>query len=352
MDLVTVGAAGGPVERWPGVRQWELPALGASLIERVLCFRGFLTSWLAAREFETIHFRSIFEGLPILKGHKGAALVFEVNGLPSIELKYRYPGSEDDRELMRKIEAQERACVAAADRIVTPSRVTREFLVGRRGAVEERVVVIPNGVDTESFRPRERPDGPWTLLYFGTLAAWQGVDVAVRAVARAGEVHFKLRGTGSRAQADAVRRLAEKLGVASRVAVGSSVSQQALADELAACHAVVAPLPWNDRNALQGCCPFKILEGMAAGRPVIASDLPVVREIGEHEEHLLLCKASSVDSLVEGIVRLRADPELARKLGTHGRGLVERRYTWETAVNALSGVYRECLAGAPALVRN
>jgi hypothetical protein len=146
VDLVTVSGtlqAQGPFERWPGVVHWELPAPGISLIERVLHFGGLLTSWLESRDYEVIHFRSIFEGLPILKRRNGAALVFEVNGLPSIELKYRYPGSEDDRELMRKLKTQERACVAGADRIVTPSAVTRDFLLGARGAMDEKVVVIP-----------------------------------------------------------------------------------------------------------------------------------------------------------------------------------------------------------------
>src|SRR5271168_2365294 len=107
IDLVTVSAtshAQGPTERWPGVNHWEFPALGVSLVERVLHFSGFLTRWLESRDYDVIHFRSIFEGLPILKRRKSAALIFEVNGLPSIELKYRYPGSEDDRELMRKLE--------------------------------------------------------------------------------------------------------------------------------------------------------------------------------------------------------------------------------------------------------
>ena len=194
-DLVTVSASTGPpellgrmdpFERWPGVVHWELPALGPSLIDRALCFGGYLTRWLRTREFQVIHFRSIFEGLPVLRSRNGAALVFEVNGLPSIELKYRYPGSEDDRELMRKIEAQERACIMAADRIVTPSAVTRDFLVKSRGAVRERIAVIPNGADTKLFRPREVPpaSAAWRLLYFGTLSPWQGVDLAIRAVAQ------------------------------------------------------------------------------------------------------------------------------------------------------------------------
>jgi glycosyltransferase involved in cell wall biosynthesis len=345
LDLVTVSASGlpaGPFERWPGVVHWEFPALGPSLIDRVLCFGGFLTRWLRTREFHVIHFRSIFEGVPILKHRNGAALVFEVNGLPSIELKYRYPGSEDDPELMRKIEAQERACIATADVIITPSAVTGDFLVKSRGAVRDKITVIPNGADTMLFRPRAGFVDPVAckLLYFGTLSPWQGVDLAIRAVAQVDAASLRVVGTGTRARLGALTRLAAKLGVADRVALCPPVSPAELAEELATCSAVLAPLLWNDRNVVQGCCPLKILEGMAAGRPVIASDLEVVRELGRHEEHLLLTRPGSVDAIAEAIVRLHGDPALAATLSSNARRLVEERYMWEHAVRSLIAVYR------------
>jgi len=350
VDLVTVSASTrppepsgqmDPFERWPGVAHWELPALGPSLIDRALCFGGYVTRWLRTRELQVIHFRSIFEGLPVLRHRNGAALVFEVNGLPSIELKYRYPGSEDDRELMRKIEAQERACIAAADHIVTPSAVTRDFLVKSRGALSRRIAVIPNGADTQLFRPRAAdPAAVCTLLYFGTLSPWQGVDLAIRAVAQVDAVSLRVLGTGSRARIAALTRLAAKLGVADRVALCPPVSAAELAEELAACHVVLAPLLWNDRNVVQGCCPLKVLEGMAAGRPVIASDLEVVRELGRHEEHLLLARPGSVDAIAEAIVRLRGDPTLAATLSSNARQLVEDRYTWAHSVESLTALYR------------
>lgn len=89
IELVTVrdGAEVGPsTERWPGVCHTELPALGATLIDRALCFRRFLASWLRSRRFDAIQFRSIFEGLPLVELSGRSRLIFEVNGLPSIEL--------------------------------------------------------------------------------------------------------------------------------------------------------------------------------------------------------------------------------------------------------------------------
>ena len=154
--------------------------MGASLIDRVMCFQGFLARWLDVHQPSAIQFRSIFEGFPLLARRPRAALVFEVNGMPSIELKYRYPRAADDRELMAKIRAQECACLDAADAIVTPSGVTKQFLA--RWA--EKVEVIPNGVDLGIFEASAGRPESRELVYFGTLSAWQGVEYAVRSMAQ------------------------------------------------------------------------------------------------------------------------------------------------------------------------
>ena len=225
-------------------------------------------------------------------------MIFEVNGLPSIELKYRYPGAEDDWELKRKLEAQERACLDAADMVVTPSHVTRQYLISARCVPSDKVAVIPNGVDTELFRPvglRERePGAGLKLLYFGTLSAWQGVELAIRALAQVRQVaraEFTVIGAGSNAERDALMALAARLDVASGFTVLPAMPQASVREYLGASDVVLAPLTLNDRNLVQGCCPLKILESMAAGVPVIASDLPVVRELGSDGIHFLLVKA-------------------------------------------------------------
>jgi glycosyltransferase involved in cell wall biosynthesis len=343
LDLVTVGGSineGAPVERWPGVMHHEMPAMGKSLIDRVLCFRLFLERWLATREFEVIHFRSIFEGVPLLK--RGAQLIFEVNGLPSIELKYRYPGVIDDRDLMRKLIAQEGACLNAADLIVTPSGVTRDYLVLQRGADAGKIRVIPNGVDVDRFHPVAKVprNGAMRLIYFGTLAAWQGVELAVRALAQV-DATLTIVGTGSSRQRDTLMALAAKLNLAHRVTILPPVPQEDLVHHLRNADAVVVPLTLTERNTVQGCCPLKALEGMASGTPVIATDLPVTRELGRDGEHFLLVRPGSVDHLAETIRHLAADRELASRISIEARRHVEATYTWQQAGDALISCYEE-----------
>jgi len=350
VELVTIASGAetsSSKERWPGVFHTELPALGDTLIDRVLCFRRFLAHWLRDRHFEAIQFRSIFEGLPLLELSAGSRLIFEVNGLPSIELKYRYPGVEDDRELMRKLLAQEQACFEAAHRIVTPSGVTRNYLIAARHVTPEKIRVIPNGVDVEVFHPavNRKPDACATrLLYFGTLSAWQGVELGIRALAQVRsqiQATLTIIGTGSHQERGSLTALARKLGVAGHLNLLEAVPQVELAAHLRESDIVLAPLTLNDRNLIQGCCPLKILESMAAGVPVIASDLPVVRELGCDEEHFLLAKPGSVDQIAQAVLRLAADGALVRSISEQAREHLLRRFTWRHAGDALAGTYEE-----------
>lgn len=334
-------------ERWPGVFHRELPAIGLTLIDRVLCFRQFLRRWLKQTRFQAIHFRSIYEGMEIVRAAQGAKLIFEVNGLPSIELKYHYPKIVDNRELLWKLAGQEQVCLEAADMIVTPSAVTAHYLADTRGVPAYKIRHIPNGVDIELFHPPPAPrlkDNGIRLLYFGTLTPWQGVPVAVRAFAQLRQripATLAIIGSAERETRDGMRELADKLNVGEHVQMIPPVSRAELRDHIHQADVVLAPLTLNDRNTVQGCCPLKVLESMASGTPLIASDLPVVREVGCDQVHFLLVKPGSVDQLVTAALRLAEDPELASKLAAAARAQVEARFTWDRSGAALLAVYEE-----------
>lgn len=349
LDLVTVappGPAPAPTERWPGVLHHALPAPGAHLIGRVLAFRESFGRWWGERRAPVAHVRSIYEGFPLarLKGDRVARLVFEVNGLPSIELKYHHPAVAEDAELLAKLRAQEDACLAAADLIVTPSAVTVGYLASR-GVSPARLRVIPNGVALEQFpyaRPEPRGDRPLRLLYAGTFTGWQGVGVAVEALAllrREVPATLTLVGPARARQARELLERAERLGVAPHVTLREPVSQSELAALHHAHDVVLAPLVANDRNCLQGACPLKILEAMAAGTPVVASDLPIVREVAQPEVHALLVRPNSAKSLKDALLRLAAEPSLGARLSEAARAHVAAHFGWERAEEALVAAY-------------
>ena len=344
----------------PDVVQTTLPAVGDTLIHRVLYFRAMLESWWKGRQFDVIHVRSIYEGFPIAvnKEKLCKCLIFEVNGLPSIELKYRYPAVADDRELLHKLRVQEKICLDAADLIVTPSTVTRDYLQ-TRGVPSEKIRVIPNGVDLSIFTYSARQEGIddsisnstpipncFRLLYFGTLSAWQGVNLAIEALALANHdlpTELIIIGQGRSQQLVALRKLAQKLNVQEQLTILETMSQVQLLQHIHQADAIVAPLTPNDRNLVQGCCPLKVLEAMATGTPVIASDMPVVRELGTDGEHFLLVKPGSAKAIKDAVLRLIQEPELAPHLAIAARKRIEKYYTWQQAGAALVEAYKSLM---------
>jgi glycosyltransferase involved in cell wall biosynthesis len=142
--------------------------------------------------YDAVHFRNIWDGLHIAQNKKrfGYKTLFEVNGLPSIEVKYHYPGLDSD--LVSKIKEQEIETLHLSDAIICPSNVTRDYIASLR-LNRKLVTVIPNGVSSSDFSPSPLParDGRVpVLLYIGALADWQGLDIVIKALPKILEQHI------------------------------------------------------------------------------------------------------------------------------------------------------------------
>ncbi|WP_404366731.1 glycosyltransferase family 4 protein [Corallococcus coralloides] len=362
VDLVAIGDApdAPPPALGPHVTYHPLGALGKDLVAQALTFRSHLGAWWRGRpRAKVVHVRSIFEGYPIAR-RKAAltdALVYEVNGLPSIELKYHHPDVADDAELMRKLLAQEEACLQAADLLVTPSAVTAEYLRSR-GADPKRLRVIPNGVDLDVFRhapPRPPEAGrPFRMLYSGTMTAWQGVHHAIEAcrlLRRDLPVTLTLVGP---LRKHARRALLDRCGdlvLQGAVEILEPLPQEELARLHHACDVVLVPLPVNDRNCVQGCCPLKLLEAMATGTPVVVSDLPVTRALAEATEAYRI-RPGSPKAIAEAVRDLIAHPALGASLSANARARVERDFPWGRAQEALVNAYADDLGIARVSTRD
>lgn len=319
---------------------------GRNLIERVQAFRReILRSW---QPVDVVHFRSIFEGYPLAKDKFRFCekIVYEVNGLPSIELKYHYPNVAEDADFLRKLRHQEQACLDAADVILTVSPTNAEYLVSDRQISADKIHVIPNGVDTDLFTYRswEPPENDLRVLYVGTLSPWQGLRVAIEAVAmyrRDFPVSLTIIGEGRATQKRQLHELIDKLDLEEHVHVHPATSQAYLAKEYARHHCAVAPLMANDRNRLQGCCPLKVLEAMACGTPLIASDLQVVRVLARDGQEAILVRPGSAKAIKDALLRVRNDPGLCTRITAAARRRVKTQFTWQIAQQRLVDVYRE-----------
>jgi glycosyltransferase involved in cell wall biosynthesis len=287
------------------------------------------------------HFRDPWGGVPILRhARQGYRTLYEVNGLPSVELPHSYP--EIAPQTREKLRAAEDFCLRKADRIVTPAQGIADRLV-ERGVPRERISVIPNGADPD-VGAGEAP-APWPyILYFGAVQPWQGLDTLLRAFARLLDfpgLRLVICSSVHRRRTKFYRKLAERLGLAGRVHWEHALPRELLAPWRQHALLSVAPLSECERNLEQGCSPLKILESMAAGVPVVASDLPSVRELMVDGEHGRLVPPDRPADLARAIRILLEYPELRRRMGEQARQHLQTHYTWDRALAQLDAVYRE-----------
>ena len=130
------------------------------------------------------------------------------------------------------------------------------------------------------------------------------------------------RGRG-RQRKDLLKRV-RKLGLEGAVSVEPAVPHHEMPALLAQADVCVAPLAYNDRNVTQGCCPLKLIEYMACGRPVVASNLPVVRELARDDVDALLFAPDDPADLARCVLALLSDAPLAQRLGCAAAGRVRQ----------------------------
>jgi glycosyltransferase involved in cell wall biosynthesis len=298
--------------------------------------------------YRVTHFRSIWCGLPIVqaKGRFGYKTLFEVNGLPSVELKYHYPALKDS-PVLDKFKEQEIATLSMVDAIICPSAVTKAYIASL-GIPREKITVVSNGVDTKLFTPQSislSADRP-TILYIGTLADWQGLDVlleALPAIVAQSQCKLRIVGRGRGRQHKNLQKRIRKLGLEERVSIEPAVPHHEVPALIAQADVCVAPLAYNDRNVTQGCCPIKIIEYMACARPIVAANLPVVRELVHENVDALLFTPDDPAGLARCILAILNDSSLSRRLAGSAAERARKRFSWRAAQKKLVKVYEALL---------
>jgi glycosyltransferase involved in cell wall biosynthesis len=334
-----------------GARVTRLPQdFSQSFLARAVQFGKAVLAHLALHpDYEIVHYRNIWDGLALAQNKKrfGYKTLFEVNGLASIELKYHYPGI--DPGLLTKIKEQELAALHGSDAIICPSHVTREYIASL-GLSRKRVTVIPNGVSPSDFCPSTLPDRAGrvpVLLYIGTLADWQGLEVVIRALPKILErqaVRLQIVGRGRSRQRKLLAKQIRKLGLEGSVTVQPAVPHHEVPAWIAASDICLAPLGLNDRNVTQGACPIKVLEYMASGRPLVASNMPIVRELVREDVDALLFSPNDPDDLARQVLALLNDFELSQRLSASASERALTQFTWHESQKNLVKVYEKLLA--------
>ncbi|MBW2498064.1 MAG: glycosyltransferase family 4 protein [Deltaproteobacteria bacterium] len=209
------------------------------------------------------------------------------------------------------------------------SDYNRRFLLERvPDLVGQRFLLSRVGVDPEAVRPLPRTEeGVFRLLYVGSLQQRKGVHLLLDALAQAqdelGDWSLDLVGEGP--MRSELERMADRLGLASRIRFHGPQPYERVVQSFEACQLLVVPSTVGPGGRTEGI-PTVLVEALAHGRPVLTTRVSGIPELVEDGVTGFLVEHGSAEALAAGLVRIRRDPDLAWRTAAAGRARVEAEY--------------------------
>ncbi len=350
---------GNHVEVFTAAAAGEAPDPGKAIVHRIdpvmaIGNAPLIPSLARLEDFDVVHVHYPFifgSELTLLgrlrKRRRGAALV--------VHYKNRLMGKGPRGVLFEAYEhSVAPALIRAADRILvlSPDHARSvSYLARALDRTPERVIEMPNGVDTAVFSPggdgsglRRRlgiPAGAVVASFVATLDRahhFKRLDVAIEGLARtrARDLHLLVAGGGE--LLDGFRAEAAAAGVGARVHFLDRVPHAELPDVLRASDLFVLTTEPPESFGIV------LIEAMACGLPALATDYPGVRAVVDDETGILI-PAGDSGAAAEALDRLvDMGPEGRERLGAAGRAKAERRWAWPALLDRMDEAYAEAIA--------
>ncbi|MFG3201077.1 glycosyltransferase [Streptomyces sp. NPDC048192] len=301
-------------------------------------FGAFLAQEWSLSPPDVVHAHFWMSGLAALAGARetGVPVVQTYHALGTV--KKRYQGASDTSPPQR-LAIEEAVGHDCARIIATCSDEVAELKA--MGLDEDRISIVPCGVDPDQFRPaaRLRPAGARKrLLSVGRLVPRKGFDRAIRALAAIPDAELVVAGgpeaglLGTDPEARRLSAIAAEYGVADRVTLLGAVGRDRMPALMADADLVLS-LPRYE--------PFGIvpLEAMACATPVVATAVGGQLDTVVDGTTGVLVPADEDYDLGPAVRALLADPERLARYGAAGRRRVLTHYTWDRVADGVAAVY-------------
>ena len=264
----------------------------------------------------------------------GVPGILEVNA-PLIDEQRRHRSLVDASgaaQVLHRQVAAARATVCVSDPVADwVRRRTADLFDTGAGDVAGRIHTVPNGVSVRRIQPQPEDPDRVVVTFVGTLKPWHGVADLITAAALARQ-SWSLRIIGDGPEMDSLRAQAGRLGV--EVDFRGAVAPQDIPAHVAGSAIGVAPYPDLGGGEQQYFSPMKVLEFLAAGLAVVASDVGQVPQLLEDGSgrHGVLVAPSDPTALAAALDDLAACPDRRTRMGRSGRLLAEQRHSWRRTV--------------------
>lgn len=275
------------------------------------------------------------------------ALLLGLLGLPTIIELHSVPGTIETRYLRRFIRTRGYAG------ITTLTHPMREVMSNLLDLGTDEIAVTPCALDTRPYAalpPRQKtrhalglPQDRPIIGYVGrftTMGMEKGIPQLIEAAARLRDMPcppLLLCVGGPIEQEPKYRRIADATGLPQeRLIIRDYAPHREIPSWLCACD--VLPINWENTPYLAiNPSSMKMFEYMATGIPIVASDLPSLRDVLRHDENALLVPAGDVDALTNTLRDVLARPEAHARLGAAARREVLASHTWRNRAQAMVG---------------
>ena len=210
--------------------------------------------------------------------------------------------------------------------------------VMKYGADSSKIRIVPNAVDLNLFKPsKEKPNDP-LFVWVGRFVPEKGPHYLVKAievvVKECKDAKFILIGDGQ--MLPLIRKMVKKSGLDDCVRFTGFLDLKSVSHILSKATGFVFP-------SLKEGMPKAVLEAMACGLPIIASNISGIDEFVTNGYNGLLVPPEDHQVLGEAIMNVISDRKLAAKLGANARKTVETDHNWNSVLGALDSVYEEAL---------